>query len=452
MNVLDLYCGAGGSSTGLAQAGFFIKEAANHWELAIQTHQINHPDTAHACVDLYQGNPAWFSRTELLWASPECKTHSPAGGRKRKNPGQMHLWAKKKPEKPSDIRSRMGPYDVLRMAEFHRQPYICVENVLEFAEWEMFDHWLDGFAVLGYKHQLLSLNSQFVGVPQSRDRLFVIFHHKGNPKPNVDFRFKGFCRHKQAEAFFYQAWKPDRYIGAWGPQYVYQCECCHKEGIPHRVGSRVAIDWSLPSTRICDRSRPLSPNTIRRIKKGIERFYPNPFVINRGYSTDPKYDRLKLLDGPSDTLTTSNKMALVNPPAFVDVLRRHANPLSLDEPSATVAAQGNHHALVQPPLPFVQSYYGSGGSEALVSNPATTVRTVQSQALIEPDIDLVVENCFYRMLKPHESQILQGFAPDYQILGNQTEKFAQVGNAVPPGMARLIGGAIADALNKYAWV
>lgn len=48
----DFFCGMGGSSTGLARAGFEVKLAANHWDRAIETHAANHPNTEHLLGDI----------------------------------------------------------------------------------------------------------------------------------------------------------------------------------------------------------------------------------------------------------------------------------------------------------------------------------------------------------------------------------------------------------------
>lgn len=46
LTVTDLFCGAGGSSSGAqAVAGVRVRMATNHWALAIETHNLNHPDT-----------------------------------------------------------------------------------------------------------------------------------------------------------------------------------------------------------------------------------------------------------------------------------------------------------------------------------------------------------------------------------------------------------------------
>jgi site-specific DNA-cytosine methylase len=43
----DIFCGAGGSSIGLTEAGLQLRLAANHWDRAIETHSTNFPDAEH---------------------------------------------------------------------------------------------------------------------------------------------------------------------------------------------------------------------------------------------------------------------------------------------------------------------------------------------------------------------------------------------------------------------
>jgi DNA (cytosine-5)-methyltransferase 1 len=45
LNVLDLFCGCGGLSIGLEQAGFNIKWANDIWEPAVESYKVNHPTT-----------------------------------------------------------------------------------------------------------------------------------------------------------------------------------------------------------------------------------------------------------------------------------------------------------------------------------------------------------------------------------------------------------------------
>jgi DNA (cytosine-5)-methyltransferase 1 len=71
LTVTDLFCGAGGSSSGLVAAGYKVVIAANHWQTAIESHQINHPETDHSSADISQVNPGYFPKTDNLWASPQ---------------------------------------------------------------------------------------------------------------------------------------------------------------------------------------------------------------------------------------------------------------------------------------------------------------------------------------------------------------------------------------------
>lgn len=57
VNAVDLFCGAGGTSSGLIHAvndlGYEIKlTAINHWDVAIATHTANHETVAHLCQSI----------------------------------------------------------------------------------------------------------------------------------------------------------------------------------------------------------------------------------------------------------------------------------------------------------------------------------------------------------------------------------------------------------------
>ena len=66
----DMFCGAGGSSQGADAAGMEVKIAGNHWQLAIDTHNTNFPETDHHCADICQVQPRMWPTTWGLWASP----------------------------------------------------------------------------------------------------------------------------------------------------------------------------------------------------------------------------------------------------------------------------------------------------------------------------------------------------------------------------------------------
>jgi DNA (cytosine-5)-methyltransferase 1 len=149
----DVFCGAGGSSIGLTAAGLTLRAAANHWQVAIDTHSANFPDAEHLCADVSNYDLRRFPRAAALWASPICTELSPAGGRRRKRtkPGQEELELFGAVSSQGLVRTRATFHDVIRATEVHRYRAVCVENVLEAAEWELFEWWIDGMTRLGYK-------------------------------------------------------------------------------------------------------------------------------------------------------------------------------------------------------------------------------------------------------------------------------------------------------------
>jgi DNA (cytosine-5)-methyltransferase 1 len=90
ITAVDLFCGAGGTSTGLYNACVSMGKkvdllAINHWQKAIDTHQANHPDARCLCAPLESIDPRVAvpsGHLDLLVASPECTYHSNARGGK----------------------------------------------------------------------------------------------------------------------------------------------------------------------------------------------------------------------------------------------------------------------------------------------------------------------------------------------------------------------------------
>ncbi len=282
--------------------------ALNHWKLAIETHNTNFPDTIHDCTDISACDPRRYPSTDILITSPECTNHSLAKGVKIvKN--QMDLFNTGKVD-PSAERSRATMWDVPRFAEYHKYNAIIVENVVDARKWVMFDSWLHAMHSLGYQHRCVYLNSMHAHpTPQSRDRMYVVFWKKGNKAPILDFMPSAYCPKCEKDVQSVQTWKnPDKKFGKYRQQYVY---CCPVHGMPvepYYYASFNCIDWSDHGRRIGDRSKPLSPNTEKRIRYGLDRYGRQPFqVIN--YT--PGY--IKAINDPTGTMTTNDHHAIVQP-------------------------------------------------------------------------------------------------------------------------------------------
>ena len=165
MKAIDMFAGAGGFTTGAEMAGVEVVWAANHWPEAVQVHASNHPGTAHACQDLHQTDWRTVPAHDLLMASPACQGHSKARGK----------------EKPHHDALRSTAWAVVSSAEFHKPPFVLVENVPEFARWQLFPAWCSAMHALGYALSPMILDSADHGVPQHRRRLFIVGTRTDHP-------------------------------------------------------------------------------------------------------------------------------------------------------------------------------------------------------------------------------------------------------------------------------
>ena len=124
VDVADLFCGAGGSFSGIASAFWKINKrirgvCVNHWQTAIEIHEKNHPSVRHFISDVSNIDPRkLYTRghhPRVLWASPSCTHHSVARG-----------------GKPVDDQQRSSAWCVVRWARHIRPTHMITENVKEF--------------------------------------------------------------------------------------------------------------------------------------------------------------------------------------------------------------------------------------------------------------------------------------------------------------------------------
>ncbi|MBX6391392.1 MAG: DNA cytosine methyltransferase [Frankia sp.] len=467
LTALDLFCGAGGSSTGLAAAGVRVVLAANHWQLAVDVHQANHPQTDHDCADISAVDPRRYPPTDLLWASPECTNHSVAKGVRRPT-GQLDLFDTNRPD-PAAERSRATMWDVVRFAEtalMRGRPYraIIVENVVDAARWMFWPAWRAALEAAGYTLRTVFLNSAFAhgkdyqGAPQYRDRLYVVAWRRGATPPDLDIRPPGWCPTCERPVEAVQAWKrPWQPWGRYRAQYTYLCPACRGEVEPFALPAAVAIDWSDVGEVIGARRRPLTQATRERIRAGLAR-YGRPILAPAGGTWN---ESATPVDAPMRTRTTRETEGIACPPPvapasggaepFLAMLRRHVRPTPIRQPAGTVAAAGNHHGLVTPPGALLVPYYGTGVARP-VDRPAGTVTTRDRHALVTRPVTAVtddeVDACRFRMLRPAEVLAAMAFPRHYLMRGTKTDQVRMAGNAVTPPAARLLAERVLTALES----
>jgi DNA (cytosine-5)-methyltransferase 1 len=180
VTVCDLFAGAGGSSTGLEQAGWRVIWAANHWPEAVAVHARNHPLTEHVVQDLHQAVWDDVPAPDVVWASPSCKGSSQAATRNLVN-------GKRGSGRKADAH-RTTAWAVVDAAETLRPRGLIVENVTCFQTWKLFDVWCAALRKLGYTLTLHLVDAADLGVPQDRPRLIVLGglgRRLGLPKPQA---------------------------------------------------------------------------------------------------------------------------------------------------------------------------------------------------------------------------------------------------------------------------
>lgn len=487
---VDLFCGAGGSSTGLVEAGYELLLAVNHWDIAVRTHSENHPGAEHWCEDIDRTDMRRLPRgAEVLWGSPICTEGTPAGGnpgrRSKRSDGQLAIEELGHVPQPGFERTRATFWDVLRAVEVRahaKDPFLAVvvENVPDLAwRWELLDLWCLAMQRFRYRMQILSASSAHLGdtdgndpAPQWRNRAYFVFVLDHLPEVDLAPRPPAWCPLCEQVVAAEQRFKPgakrilDQPIGKYREQYTYTCPRGHAEVEPYVRPAASVINWNNVGQRIGERRKPLAAATMARIRAGLAKYPAGRTVVTVNHAghdgrafpadTAPLPTRsthigegiLVPSGGTWNQTATSTAEpmrtrmanpkgfeALVTTDPFIVELRNHAYAAPITAPLATVTAGGNHHGLV---IPY------RNAAPKTTGEPLHTLATHDSAALLRPAVE--VEDCYFRMLAPREQLGAQRFPDTYRVHGNQGEQTAQAGNAVSVNAARFIGQRLAPIL------
>ena len=370
---IDLFCGAGGTSTGIEHAKLFNKKCAkvvacvNHDANAIASHQANHPDTLHFAEDirtlelsplvahLKKVRKKYPDAYVILWASLECTNFSKAKG------GQ-----------PRDADSRTLAEHLFRYIEALQVDYIQIENVEEFMSWgDMDEHghpiskdkgrcylkWVKTVQQYGYDYDYRILNAADFGAYTSRKRFFGQFAKRGLP---IVFPVQSYAKNGDEGGMFhqYKKWKPVREV----------------------------LDLQDEGSSIFMKKKPLCEKTLVRIFAGLVKFVAGgkkkyeDFILKYNSMNKSGHYRPVPTDEPCPVVATQNRLGYVK----LNFLSKQfsgdpaSKNQSVDKPAGTITCV-DHHA-------FVTAYFGNGFNSSIES-PSPTVTTKERHALVSVDLN-----------------------------------------------------------------
>jgi DNA (cytosine-5)-methyltransferase 1 len=172
-SAVSLFSGAGGMDIGFAKANFDIVFANDIDQAACDSYNLNHPISS-LCGDIrdFKNSISSFKGVDIVFGGPPCQGFSVAG--------KMD---------PNDERSQLI-WSYLEQVELLKPKAFVCENVKALAvnsRWEYIRNGLIARAEnLGYTTALLVLNASHFGVPQARERMFLIGIKKSKKKISSD--------------------------------------------------------------------------------------------------------------------------------------------------------------------------------------------------------------------------------------------------------------------------
>ena len=370
---IDLFCGAGGTSTGVESARMGGEKCAkviacvNHDANAIASHAANHPDAIHYTEDirtlelsplvahLKKMREKYPDAYVVLWASLECTNFSVAKG------GQ-----------PRNADSRTLAEHLYRYIEMLNPDWVQSENVKEFMSWGDLDEkghpvskdkgrcylrWVKKIRSYGYNYDWQLLNAADFGAYTSRKRFFGQFAKKGLP---IVFPTPTYAKNGDEGGMFhqYKKWKPVREV----------------------------LDLTDEGTSIFTKKKPLCEKTLERIYAGLVKFvaggkkkYDDMILKYNSMNSKGSYKPVPT-DEPCHTVACQNRLGYVK----LNFLSKQfsgdpsSRNQSIEKPAGTITCV-DHHA-------FVTAYFGNGYNSS-VEEPNPTITTKERHALVSVDLN-----------------------------------------------------------------
>jgi DNA (cytosine-5)-methyltransferase 1 len=508
----DYLCGLGGISLAMFLAGFTLGSVLNHWDLAIDTHEVNFPGVATFRADVRAQHADAMGLADWVHMSPDCRHHSRAKG-----------------GKPVDPSVRALAEEVPRYGLASNAKVITIENVPEFVEWgpeeevldengqpcyalnkqtgkmeplmraiksrkgEYYDRWVATMRAMGYvNHEHRILNSANYGSAQARRRYIGIFARVGMvitwpPHTHDEHGRGGLPKWRGAIEIL----EPGNYgKSVFDNSYVENTLNRMAEGV-ERYGETMA-PWFMkynsnpPSGKFNPGFSswvPLHTITGQRTPLVVRPVLLHPYYksgkcipIFRPLQTVTCKDRFGVMSAVMSmpTVMTKSKFSVLSGafpvPGFTFAHQFGNGPKAIGQPLRTLLASRRHQY-----VGFFH-YWGQKGQQSPLGRPLPTIVTNCHTRLLSgiyevggagekvmdkpgdsPAMLRLKAACrkagmvdlLARMLTVRESARGQGFPDWYQLLGSETDQRKMIGNAVEVNTGLAVAGEVRRMLDRH---
>jgi len=389
LNYIDLFCGAGGLSEGLTEAGFYGAFSNEIDSVYAQTYKQNHPSTKVVVGDIRQLNPVQIIRElrmergelDLIAGGPPCQGFSINAPLRSVLDERNHLFK-----------------DFLRFVDVFAPRALLIENVpglVSFEDGATLQAILNSLAELGYGVDVRILGAAYYGIPQMRWRT-VIIGLRGKNLPSFAF----------PEPTFHAPIRPN---------------------FTTTFGGQSLVKMPTPGT----------DSKFITVREAIEDL---PVLMNgeRGervkeYINEPTSDfQRRARTGTIGVLNhEASRLAEINLSRLKHI-KQGGNWTDIPDellPKGMLRARKSDHT----------KRYGRVDPNGLASTILTKC---------DPHWGAFFHYEQDRTFTVREAARIQSFPDHFEFTGTQSQQFAQVGNAVPPLLAKAIGLAIKSILTE----
>lgn len=172
MKCIDLFCGCGGLSLGFTSAGFDIVASIDNWEKSLDVYKFNfnHDVISHNLTDEDKAVEIISNYSpELIMGGPPCQDFSSAGKR-------------------DETQSKASlTYNFANIICQYKPKWFVMENVERIKTSNTLENISQQFQNNAYGLTAVILNASYCGVPQARNRFFLIGEMNGKNNALINF-------------------------------------------------------------------------------------------------------------------------------------------------------------------------------------------------------------------------------------------------------------------------